>query len=134
MRKIYEGGDPLDPMEGHECTCLFHWSTSLDKITQKRIKPSLQQQYKQFYKEYKDAKSMEDVEVKYHVMRAWWLSIGATIEEGMYILFEWLGLWHYHRQWGGHMLIVSFQFSNYFFLCRYLYNNLVLLDSYIFSF
>lgn len=98
MRKIYKGVDPFDPMGGHECTCLFHWSTNLDKITQKCIKASLQQQYKRFYKEYKDAKSMEDVEVKYHVIRAWWLSVGATIEEGMYILFEWLGLWHYHRQ------------------------------------
>ena len=31
------------------------------------------------------------------------------MKDGMYNLLEWLGLWRYqYRQWGGHMLIVSF--------------------------
>ena len=76
---------------------------------QKHIQPLLQHEHKQICKDYKDAKSLEDADIKYHVIRAWWFSSGATTEEGMYSLSEWLGFWHYrYRQWGGHMLIVSF--------------------------
>lgn len=34
MRKIYRDGDPSLPMVEQECTCLFHYSTNLDKVTQ----------------------------------------------------------------------------------------------------
>jgi hypothetical protein len=129
VRKIYGDGDTSVPLEGRERTCLFDWSANLDKITQKHIRPSLQHEHKQLCKDYKDAKSLEDADIKYHVIRAWWLSSGATMEEGMYSLSEWLGFWHYrYRQWGGHMLIVSFfQYTNVFplllmkLLCRFIF-------------
>ena len=47
----------------------FHWSVSLDKVTQKYIKPSLQFQHKQLCKNYKDAKIMDNVETKYYIIR-----------------------------------------------------------------
>ena len=31
VRKNYGDGDPSIPLEGHERTCLFHWSANLDK-------------------------------------------------------------------------------------------------------
>jgi hypothetical protein len=46
VRAIYEDGDPSIPMVAREHTCLFHWSASLNKVTQKYIKPSLQFQHK----------------------------------------------------------------------------------------
>jgi hypothetical protein len=91
VRKIYGDGDPSVPLEGRERTCFFHWSANLDKITQKHIRPSLQHEHKQLCKDYKDAKSLEDADIKYHVIRAWWLSSGATTEGGMYSLSKWLG-------------------------------------------
>ena len=41
VRVIYENGDPSLSMVAHEHTCLFNWSSSLNKVTQKYIKPSL---------------------------------------------------------------------------------------------
>ena len=108
VRTIYGNGDPSLPMVARERTCLFHWSASLDKVTQKYIKSSLQFQHKQICKDYKDAVTMDDAETKYHVIRSWWLSSGATSEKGILNLSEWLGFWHFrYRQWGGHMLLVS---------------------------
>jgi hypothetical protein len=83
VRKIYGDGDPSVPLEGRERTYFFHWCANLDKITQKHIRPSLQHEHKQFCKDYKDAKSLEDADIKYHVIRAWWLASRATTEEGM---------------------------------------------------
>src|ERR1700737_2135863 len=67
VRKIYGVGDPSLPMVGRERTCLFHWSQSLDKVTQKYIKTSLQFQHKQLCNDYKDAKTIDDAETKYYV-------------------------------------------------------------------
>ena len=95
-------------MVGRERTCRFYWSQSLDKVTQKYIKTSLQFQHKQLCKDYKDAKTIDDDETKYHVIRSWWLSSGATTEVGILGLSEWLGFGHFcYRQWGGHMILVS---------------------------
>ena len=41
MRTMVRDGDPSLPMVARECTYLFHWSASLDKVTQKYIKQSL---------------------------------------------------------------------------------------------
>jgi hypothetical protein len=41
VRAIYEDGDPSLPMVARERICLFHWSASLDKVTQKYIRPFL---------------------------------------------------------------------------------------------
>ena len=70
MRKIYEDGDPSLPMVVHGCVCLFHWFASLDKVTKKYIKPSLQFEHNQICKDYKDAKMMDDADTKYHVIRS----------------------------------------------------------------
>ena len=77
-------------MEGQEWTFMFHLSANHEKITQKYIKASLQFQYKQLCKEYKDAKAME-THTKYHVIHTWWISSWAINKEGMYMLLEWLG-------------------------------------------
>ena len=42
VRMIYGDDDPSLPMVARESTCLFHWFVSLNKVTQKYIKPSLQ--------------------------------------------------------------------------------------------
>ena len=68
----------------------FYWPASLDKVTQNYIKPSLQFQHKQLCKDYQNAKTMDDVETKYYVIRSWWLSSRATTEEGILGLSEWL--------------------------------------------
>ena len=70
-------------MVARERTCLFHWYASLDKVTKKYIKLSLQFQQKQICKDYKDAKTMDDAETKYHVIRIWWLSSRAASVEGI---------------------------------------------------
>lgn len=94
MRKIYGCGDPPIHMEGHDHTCLFHWPTNLDKITQKHICLFLQFQHKQPCKEYKDAKSLEKVDIKYHVIWAWSLSSRAETKKRMFNLSEGLESWH----------------------------------------
>ena len=37
VRKVYDNNDPIVLLEGCEHTCLYHWSSNLDKITQKHI-------------------------------------------------------------------------------------------------
>ena len=57
-------------MMDHECTCLFHWLQSLDKVSQKFIRASLQFQHNQLCKDYKDAKTIDEVETKYYIIRS----------------------------------------------------------------
>lgn len=88
----------------------FHWFTNMGKRTQKHIRLSLQQQSKQLCKEYKDTKSMEATDIKYLVIM---LNDCPQVQPQRRActcnLLKWLGFWHcYYRQWGGHMLIVSF--------------------------
>jgi hypothetical protein len=45
--------------------------------------------------EYKDIKNMEEVDVKYHVKQAWWLSSRATAYDGICNSSQWMGFWHY---------------------------------------
>lgn len=90
-RKVYGDGNVLIPLEGRERTCIFHWSANLDKKTQKHIWPPIQHQHMQFIKDYRDAKHMEEVNIKYQVIHSWWLLFGATTEDGMYILAKWFG-------------------------------------------
>jgi hypothetical protein len=59
---------------GHEHTRLFHQYVNLDVVMQKYIKPCLQFQHKQIFKNYKGAKTMDVVETKYHVICSSWLS------------------------------------------------------------
>ena len=64
VRMTYGDGDPSLPMVTRECTYLLHWSISLDKVIQKYIKPFLQFQHKQIYKDFKDVKVIDNVETK----------------------------------------------------------------------
>ena len=108
VKTIYGDGDSSLSMVARERTYLFHWSANLDKVPQKYIKPSLQFQHKQICKDYKDAKTIDDAETKYYVIRFWWLSSGAASEKDILGLSKWLDFQHFrYRQWGGHMLFVS---------------------------
>jgi hypothetical protein len=108
VRIIYRSGDAKILMEDRERTCLFHWTQSLEKHTKADIRPDLQEQHRRLCKQYKNADSLEDTETKYLAIRSWWLSSGATTDEGLVRLDLWLAFWHFrYRQWGGFMEPVS---------------------------
>ena len=90
VRIVYGGGDPAVPMENRERTCLFHWTKSLEKHTKADIRGDLQKQHRVLCKQYKNALSMEDVEIWYFAIKAWWLSSGVTTTEGLHRLELWL--------------------------------------------
>jgi hypothetical protein len=48
-----------------EHTCLFHMTRSLDKHTKQLIKPEFQDQHIFFYHQYKDTKSLGEVNSLY---------------------------------------------------------------------
>jgi hypothetical protein len=96
VKNIYDEGDPSLPMVCCERTCLFYWLQNLDSVTQKYTKTSLQFQHNQLCKNYKDAKTIDEAETKYHVIRSRWLSSRAATEKGILDLSEWLGFWHFH--------------------------------------
>ena len=107
VRKVYGNGDPSVPMENRERTCLFHWTLCLQRATSRNIKLELQDQHKELCRQWKDAKSQEEAEMKYNVIRGWWVSSGATTEAGRRALNDWMAFWHYrYRQWGGAMILV----------------------------
>jgi hypothetical protein len=109
VRVIYGSGDATIPMKDQEKTYLFHWAQSLEKHTKADIRADLQYQYRQLCRQYKNAASTSESETRYLAIRAWWLSSGATSEEGLSRLELWLAFWHFHyRQWGGFMQLVSF--------------------------
>ena len=121
VRTIYGTGDPKQPMENRERTCLLHWTTSLNRHTQKFIKPDMQFQHNLLCKQYKNSKSMEEAETRYLAIRAWWLSSGAASEDAIRELDFWLAFWHFrYRQWGGFMQMVSASLisSNVVSLCH----------------
>ena len=62
VRIIYGVVDLSLPLVARERTRIFYWSASLDKVTQKYIKPSLQFQHKQLCKDYKNEKTMDDAD------------------------------------------------------------------------
>ena len=108
VRIVYGGGDSIVPMEERERTCLFHWTQSLEKYTKADIRGDLQEQHRQLCKQYRTASSMEDAEVRYFAIKAWWLSSRATTTEGLQRLELWLSFWHFRwRQWGGFMKSIS---------------------------
>jgi hypothetical protein len=95
VRIVYDSGDPKVPMENQERTCLLYWTTSLKRYTQKYIKLDMQDQHNRFYKQYKDSKTMDEVESRYLAIRAWWLSLGAASEDAIRDLNLWLAFWHF---------------------------------------
>ena len=65
VKKTYGDRDPNLSTIGRECTCLFHWFASLEKVTHKYIKPSLQFQHNQPCKDCEDVKIMDKAKTKY---------------------------------------------------------------------
>jgi hypothetical protein len=107
VRVIYGSGDATIPMKDQERTCLFHWAQSLEKHTKADIRADLQHQHRQLCRQYKNAASADESETRYLAIRAWWLSSGATTEQGLSRLELWLAFWHFrYRQWGGFMQLV----------------------------
>ena len=95
-------------MENRERSCLLHWTTSLNRHTEKLIRPELQETHKRLCKQYKDAKSIAEAEERYLGIKSWWLSLRATSEGSLCELDDWLGFWHFqYRQWGGLLELVS---------------------------
>ena len=108
VRKIYGNGDPQARMDNRERTCLFHWTLCLQRATTKHIKLEFQDQHKELCKQWKDARTQEEAETMYNVIRGWWLSSGATTEASRRALNDWMAFWHFrYRQWGGSMILVS---------------------------
>ena len=70
VRIVYGRGDPAVRMENRERTCLFHWTQSLEKHTKADIRGDLQEQHRVLCKQYKNASSMEDTEVRYFAIKA----------------------------------------------------------------
>jgi hypothetical protein len=83
VRVIYGNGDATIPMKDQERTCLFLWAQSLEKHTKADIRADLQHQHRQLCRQYKNAASASESETRYLAIRAWWLSSGATSEEGL---------------------------------------------------
>ena len=109
VRVIYGSGDATVPMKDQESTCLFHWVQSLEKHTKADIRADLQHQHRQLCRQYKNVAIALEFETRYLPIRAWWLSFGASCEEGLSRLELWLAFWHFrYRQWGGFMQLVSF--------------------------
>jgi hypothetical protein len=82
-------------MENQEYICLLHWIALLQHSTQKHIKPDMQHQHTCLCKQYKDSKTMEEVESRYLAIRAWWLSSGIASEDAICDLNMWLAIWHF---------------------------------------
>jgi hypothetical protein len=109
VRVIYNSGDATIPMKDQERTCLFHWAQSLEKHTKADIRADLQHQHRQLCRQYKNTASASESKTRYLAIRVWWLSSGATVEQGLSRLQLWLAFWHFrYRQWGGFMQLVSF--------------------------
>jgi hypothetical protein len=70
IRIVYGSGDPKVPMENREHTCLLHWTTLLNRHTQKHIKPDMQDQHNCLCKQYKESKTMDEAESRYLAIRA----------------------------------------------------------------
>ncbi len=65
VKIVYGSGDPFVKMVDKECTCLFHWTQSLDKHTKQLITPKLQDEHKALCHQYKNATSLGDVDNPY---------------------------------------------------------------------
>jgi len=108
VRIVYDSSSSDEEMENRKRTCLLHWTTSLQKHTQKYIKEAFYKQHISLCKQYKVLKNMDQVETRYLAIRSWWLLSGASNEEGLHHLDHWLAFWLFrYRQWGDFMDMVS---------------------------
>jgi len=77
VKIVYGLGDPFVKMVDKECTCLFHWTQSLNKHTKQLIRPELQDEHRALCHQYKNATSFRDANNHYALIHSWWLSFGA---------------------------------------------------------
>jgi hypothetical protein len=86
IRIIYGSRNLFIKMVDKKCTCLFHWIQSLDKHTKKLIKPTFQDQHNILCHQYKNAKSLMEVDSFCATICYWWLSLGATLKASFHEL------------------------------------------------
>jgi hypothetical protein len=110
--RVYGSGDKDMAMVNKERTCLFHWTKCLHQATLRSILLGFQEQHIALCKKWKNAKTQKEAEARYTVIRAWWVSFGATTETGRCALEDWMAFWHFrYCQWGKAMQLVSFVFA-----------------------
>ena len=90
-------------------TIYVDWTLCLQRATTKNIKLEFHDQHKELCKQWKDAKTQEETETKYNVIKVWWVSSGAATSPSVVrALNDWMAFWHFcYRQWGGYMQLVS---------------------------
>ncbi len=66
--------------------CLFHWTQSFNKHTKQLIALELQGWHKALCLDYKNVRSLEEVDFHYVTIQSWWYSCGATNEEAIHEL------------------------------------------------
>jgi hypothetical protein len=59
-------------MVDKEQNCLFHWTQLLDRHSKQLIAPKLQEQHKALCFKYKNATSLEEMDVQYVAIQSWW--------------------------------------------------------------
>jgi hypothetical protein len=55
-----------------------------------------QDRHKFFCYKYKNARSLEEIDLRYVVICSWWYSFGAASEGAIKEFSNWLSFWHFH--------------------------------------
>jgi hypothetical protein len=81
----------------------------MDKHTKQQIKLKLQNKHRTLCYEYKNAISLEEIDVWYATIHCLLYSLGVANEARFQELENWFNFWHFHvRQWGGFMIHALF--------------------------
>ena len=94
VRRFY-GNDPSKPLEGRERSCGFHWKQSLIDQTKKHIAPEFRDCHIRMCTTWFEAKTIEEADVQFAIIRGWWTSSGAADPSHHKELHSWLGWWHF---------------------------------------
>ncbi len=106
---ISESGNPTMKMIDKEQTCLFHCIQSFNKHTKQFIALEFQDRHKALCYEYNNARSLEEVDLRYVAIYSWWYSSRIVGKGAIQEFNNQLNFWHFHvRQSGGFMLDVIF--------------------------
>jgi hypothetical protein len=71
---VSESGNPIMKMIDKEQTCLFHCIQSFNKHTKQLIALEFQDWHKALCYEYNNARSLEEVDLRYVAIYSWWYS------------------------------------------------------------
>jgi hypothetical protein len=80
IRIMYDSGNAFVKMVNKEWTCLLHRTQSFNKHTEQLITLELQKWHKALCFKYKNATSLEEVDVWYATIWSWWYSSRAIPE------------------------------------------------------